>query len=365
MVANPKSNNMPLSPVDENGHRFFDVHYAPFSLEGMGWKAENQGAFYRLPPDLAPPAIHPNEITLAHYTAGLCVRFRSDSPEVFLRVKFAPDNDKNQLRSGALRGFDTYRREPGGPLLHNRTLAPERGLAEVTAECGRNRGGRLCDWLVNFPAYRGVESLEVGLLDGSVLLPPPPHRIAKPILFYGSSITQGTCASRPGNAFTSLLCRAVDAELINLGFSGNAIGEPALARAIASLDLAAFVLDYDHNAYTTDELAQTHEPFFRIVRDAHPNLPILILSMCDFRTYSLHTNKADNAAAERREVIRQTYLHARDNGDQNVYFIDGETLFGDEDVDACTADTCHPNDLGFYRMYRTVLPVLRHALHLD
>ena len=354
--------NLASRPVDENGFCFHDVHEAPFSLEGLAWKEANRGAFYRLPPDLAPPVILPSEVILAHHTAGVAARFRSDSPEVILRVRFADDTDVNQIRPGALRGFDTYRREPGGALLHNRTLAPNYGLVEVSAECGRNPDGLLCDWLIDFPAYRGVESLEIGLKDGAVLLPPTPHRVARPILFYGSSITQGACASRPGNAYTSMLARAVDAELVNLGFSGNAIGEPALARAIAELDLSAFILDYDHNAYLTSDLEKTHEPFFRIVRDAHPDLPILILSMCDFRTYSLHTRKADTAAADRREVIRRTYQHALDNGDRNVYFIDGETLFGDEDTDACTADTCHPNDLGFYRMFRRVLPVLQKAL---
>ena len=345
--------------------RFFDVHSAPFSLEGLAWKEANHGAFYRLPPDLGEPDLSANELRLARYSAGVAVRFRSNSPEIMLRARLAHNDDTTQSRPGGLRGFDTYRRLPGGPLLHNRTLAPDFAATEVLAECGRNRDGILCDWLIDLPCYRSIESLEIGLKEGSALLPPPPHRIPAPILFYGSSITQGSSATRPGNTYTAMLCRDLDAEQVNLGFSGNAIGEPILARAIASLDLSAFVLDYDHNAYLTSDLEETHEPFFRIVRDAHPDLPILILSMCDFRTYSLHTNKAETAAADRREVIRRTYQHALDNGDQNVYFIDGETLFGDDHVDACTVDTCHPNDLGFFRMYQRILPVLQKALHLE
>ena len=354
--------NLATRTADENGFRFHDVHSAPFSLEGLAWKEENKGAFYRLPPDLAPPDIHPHELVLAHHTSGVCVRFRSDSRQIIIRAKLAYNTDTNQIRPGALKGFDTYRRLPDGPLLHNRTLAPDYGTTDVCAECGRNYDGVLCEWLVNCPSYCGLESLEIGLLEGSVILPPTPHRIPEPIIFYGSSITQGACATRPGNAYTSMLCRALDAEQVNLGFSGNAIGEPALARAIASRRLSAFVLDYDHNASGPEHLAQTHEAFFRIVREAHPYIPIIILSMCDIRTFVLHTGKT--TAPERREVIRQTYLHARDNGDENVYFIDGETLFGDDDFDACSVDGCHPNDLGFYRMYRRILPVLQNAFSL-
>ena len=119
-------------------------------------------------------------------------------------------------------------------------------------------------------------------------------------------------------------------------------------------------MDYDHNAPSPEHLASTHEPFFRAVREAQPDLPIIILSMCDIRSYVLHTDKT--TAPARREIIRRTWRRAVDSGDRNVYFIDGETLFGKEMYDACTVDGCHPNDLGFYRMYKHVLPVLRKAL---
>jgi hypothetical protein len=150
-----------------------------------------------------------------------------------------------------------------------------------------------------------------------------------------------------------MLCRAVDAPQVNLGFSGCGRGEPAVAEAIAGLDLAVFVLDYDHNAPTVAHLESTHAPFFNIVRSGNPSLPIILMSRCDF-----HGSPAD---VERRDAIRRTYASAVAAGDTRVWFVDGETLFGTEDREACTVDGCHPNDLGFYRMFRTVLPVLEKA----
>ena len=212
----------------------------------------------------------------------------------------------------------------------------------------------MCSWLINFPRYGGVDALEVGIVQGSSLLPPKSHKVPKPILFYGSSITQGACASRPGNAYSSFLCRKVDAEEINLGFSGSGRGEKAVAEAIAATPMSAFIFDYDHNAANAEKLAATHEPFFKIIRKAQPDLPIIILSKCDFKDTEM-----DRA---RRRVIEETWSNARKNGDENVWFIDGELLFGRKCRDACTVDGCHPNDLGFYRMYKHVLPVLKHAL---
>lgn len=71
---------------------------------------------------------------------------------------------------------------------------------------------------------------------------------------------------------------------------------------------------------------------------------------------------AVKAGRQRRDVIRRTYENALKAGDKNVYFVDGDTLFGNSERTACTVDRCHPNDLGFERMYRAVLPTLKKAL---
>lgn len=158
---------------------------------------------------------------------------------------------------------------------------------------------------------------------GSSVSAPPPHRIAHPVLFYGSSITQGGCASRPGNCYTSLLCRALDAEQLNLGFSGSGKGEIALAEAIGRLSLSCAVLDYDYNAPDAAHLEATHGPFFQATGAGGPT--------CRSCSYPNVISGEPKAMPGRREIIRRTYDRALGAGDRFVWFLDGETLFGAEE----------------------------------
>ena len=333
---------------------YTDVKKTPFVIEGLPWFKQNKSAYYRIPKKLTEKDTNEGIIALSNHTAGACVRFRSDSPVIVIRAKLAYSSDMNHMPRAGSAGFDSYSKPDGGKQLYNKTVQPGRDQIDIEALLGVNPRKGMCDWQVNLPLYGGVDTVEIGIVKNSRLEKPTPHKVAAPVLFYGSSITQGGCASRPGNAYSSMLCRAVDAPQVNLGFSGSARGEEALAREIGKLKLAAFVYDYDHNAPSAEHLEKTHEKFFRIIRELQPELPVIMLSRCD---YADHPD-----CNRRREIVRTTYRNAVQNGDRNVYFIDGETLFGRKMRDACTVDGCHPNDLGFYRMHKHVLPVLKKIL---
>ena len=288
------------------------------------------------------------------HTAGACVRFRSASPWIAVRATLADGCDMNHMPRAGSMGLDLYR-GVGDNARHAGTAQPNPNerLLERMLSVRPEGDTETATWQVNLPLSGGLETLEIGLALGAQALPPPPHRLGR-IVFYGSSITQGGCASRPGNAYTTMVCRALDAEQVNLGFSGSARGEPAMAELIASLEgMEAFVLDYDHNAPNADHLAATHEPFFRIVREARPELPILVLSRPDIWIDS------GEDARRRREIVWTTVRHARAAGDRHVAFVDGAKLFGRTHRDDCSVDRCHPNDLGFRRMADAVLAGLR------
>ena len=359
--------NFAASQVDENGFRFVDVTEGAVELEGLPWFEENGRAFYRLPKTLTKDDVNEGALYLANHTSGVSVRFRTDSPEIMLRAKPAFCSEFGHMARTAS-SFDSFRRQPGGVYLYNSTLIPagrvelgkvEKETEDLSGLVGVSSDREVSDWIINFPLYGGVEKVELGFKADSVLLPPVPRKVKDPVLFYGSSITQGGCASRPGNNYSAMLCREVDAPQINLGFSGCGRGEKAVAEAIASLKLSAFVMDYDHNAPDAEYLEATHEKFFKTIREKQPELPVIMLSKPDFQY--VHKRDAANDAL-RREVIKRTYANAVAAGDKNVYFIDGETLFGTEHRDLCTVDRCHPNDLGFYRMFCGVLPVLKKVL---
>jgi hypothetical protein len=131
---------------------------------------------------------------------------------------------------------------------------------------------------INFPLYSEVNELYIGLMRDSLVLESAPYRIEKPIVYYGSSITQGGCASRPGNAYEALVTQALGINHINLGFSGNAKGEKEISEYICSLDMSAFVYDYDHNAPDIEHLKNTHERMFKEIRASHKDVPIIIMT---------------------------------------------------------------------------------------
>lgn len=347
--------NFKVSTVGDKEIVYFNALEAPFKLEGFAWYPQHH-RLYRLPEHFTLEHVNQGELDLARHTSGGAVRFKTNARQIALRAKLVYSSDMNHMPRTASAGFDLFC-GTGKDKFHIASAQPNRDqeILEVLLIADNDDGMK--EWMLNMPLYGGVAAIEIGVNPGALLEPPAPHRIPKPILFYGSSITQGACASRPGNAYTSMLCREVDAEQINLGFSGSARGEFPLAEAIGGLELSAFVMDYDHNAPTPEHLRGTHEKFFRIIRKKQPELPVILMSKCDIWDYK---NRKDDE--ERRRIIRATYENAAAEGDRNVYYIDGETLFGPAHRTWCTVDTCHPNDLGFFRMFEHTLPTLEKAL---
>lgn len=216
------------------------------------------------------------------------------------------------------------------------------------------KGKTLEDVTVWLPRNEIVADVEISVDDGAQMLPPTPYKYSKPILYYGSSITEGGCCESIHNGYNAIISRHLDVDYYNLGFSGNARGDMNTAEFIAGVDMSIFVYDYDHNAPTVEHLANTHEPFFKYIRERNPELPVVMM------TRPAITYSDDHKA--RREVVRRTYENAIKAGDKNVYFIDGETFFGDSDRELCTVDRIHPNDLGFARMAAVVEPVIKSIL---
>lgn len=344
--------NFQAAKVGNLDVRYYDALKAPFELEGFPWR-DPALIFNRLPASFTEKDVNAGALALSKHTAGGAVRFQTDSPYLTLQAVLAYSSDMNHMPRAGSAGFDLYS-GAGKDIQYRKTVQPNSGQKDLETLLVSGQPEQMTDWTLYLPLYGAASKVEIGVAPGAKLEKPTPHAVQKPVLFYGSSITQGGCASRPGNAYTTMLCRAVDAPQINLGFSGSGRGERAVAEAIAGLDLAAFVMDYDHNAPSLEHLKNTHAQFFNIIRVKNPGLPVIIMSRCDFR--------GSKEEQDRRTVIRQTYADAVRAGDKKFWFVDGETLFGIEDRDACTVDGTHPNDLGFYRMFRTILPTLAKAL---
>jgi hypothetical protein len=327
----------------------------PFEIRGLSNPKET-GNFYRVSETVF-PLMSEDLRYLSKCTAGGRIRFRTDSPYVIVNVELTENTFMPHMPVTGISGVDIYIGAGENCKYKQTVIPPSHQLKEYEGICYLPvNGGALIDITLNLPLYNGINNLYIGLKDGSTVEKPTPYVIDKPIVYYGSSITQGGCASRPGNSYNAIVSRWLDCDHINLGFSGNGRGEIFMAEYIAGTDMSAFVMDYDHNAPDENHLRATHEPFFKVIRANQPNVPVIFISMPNYDPKS-------PSCIERREIIRQTYTNAINDGDQNVYFIGGETMFGVKDRDACTVDGAHPNDFGFMRMAEAVYPVLKKALN--
>lgn len=330
--------------IDKEDIRFYDVRQEPFCVHGLFYE---DGKFRRLPQAVA-ESINDGVRQLHAKTSGGRVRFKTNSPYIAIHAEMSYLIKVAHAAITGSNGFDLYVRTEGQDR-HIRTFVPPFDMTngyESVIELGSSMEREIT---LYFPRSAEVNDLRIGLSETATLSKPDPYVIEKPIVYYGSSITQGACATRSGSDYISFVSRRLHADYINLGFSGSALGETAMAEYINTLDMSVFVLDYDYNAPDVEHLRKTHEPFFSIIREAHPDLPILILSRPTYRL---------NEWEEKRlEVVRATYQHALDKGDTNVYFIDGPTLMALAKTDG-TVDGCHPTDLGFFSMAQAVGDVL-------
>ena len=126
-----------------------------------------------------------------------------------------------------------------------------------------------------------------------------------------------------------------------------------MAEYIADLNMSVLVIDYDANAPTVEHLRDTHYPFYQIIRNKNPDLPIILISHSsvlygDYYCGIAVSDKWGNFT-DRKNVILDTYNRALAAGDKNIYFVDGAELFSGDEWDAVTVDGTHPNDFGFYK----------------
>lgn len=291
---------------------------------------------------------------LCDNTAGVRIRFSTDSPYIAIKAVFPSLCRFPHMPLSGSGGFDLYKETGGQQSFVGAYIPPldgENGFDGIVYT--QNPTGRNVNYILNFPTYNPVEKLYIGIKEGSRTKEPDKYINEKPVVFYGSSITQGGCASRPGNIYQNFLSRSLNMDYLCLGFSGNAKGEREIAEYMAKLQMCAFVSDYDHNAPEPEHLKRTHFALYQTVRDKNPELPYIMIT---------HPSKGINEPVNRRKIIMESYLKALDKGDKNVYFIDGDSLFAGYEFDNCTVDGCHPNDLGFYRMAQGILSIMKEIL---
>ena len=324
--------------------KFYNVLNAPFQIHGVFY---DDGKFRRLPEAVAKTVSEKVHLLHSH-TSGGRVRFKTDSPYVAIHTKMSNIFKMSNFALTGSVGFDLY--------VNNHyasSFVPPFDIQDGYESIIRFPSKELREITINFPLYSSVDELFVGVSEQSKLYDPEPYKLREPIVYYGSSITQGGCASRPGMSYQSIVSRRLNADFINLGFSGNAIAEDEIAEYISKLKMSCFVYDYDHNAPNVEHLRNTHEKMFKRIRQNNPDIPIVMMSRPKFYL----TEEEE----ERLSIIKTTYHNALENGDKNVFLIDGKKLMEIAGVEGIVDDG-HPTDFGFVSMAKAVGDVLEKIL---
>jgi len=334
---------------------WYDLRKLP--VEGRGWS--DTAAFFDRLPARAEGLVRKDVWGLSRQTAGLCARFTTSATAVHCRWKLTSTNlALPHMPATGVSGVDLYVRH-GGAWRWLATGFPKEQVNQVVLVQGLPPGEH--EFLLYLPLYNGVAELEVGVPRDAPLAPGraySPDR-AKPLVFYGTSITQGGCASRPGMVHTAILQRRLERPVINLGFSGNGRLEAEVGQLLAELDPAVYVLDCLPNLGAADVKERT-EPLVKILRQARPETPILLVEDRSYTDGFLLQGKRQRNLESRKE-LRAAFDRLQAAGVTGLHYLEGEHLLGDDNEG--TVDSSHPTDLGFVRQADAFEIVLRKILN--
>ena len=309
---------------------------ATLKLEGRGFQ-NTSTPYVRLPEKwkgVVPDAVW----NLSQSSTDINVRFVTDSDEVVVRWEVKKGyRPSPQITLNGSQGVDVYRRGASGSWEHALVGAPDVGTGMGELRVPWTPGD---ECLVYLPTRVAPSSFSIGVKKGRSLSPAKPHRLAKPIVHYGTSIVYGGRSSRPGMMFTSIMARELDVELVNLGFPGHGRMELAMADVLAEIDAALYIVDCEWNMDVKMQ-KERYEPFVRKLKELRPNTPILLCGGC-----------TEKPVPRREEVFAKGVfdkLKAEDPAKwANVDYLSGVDQL--PNTSECTTDHCHPNDYGFMYM---------------
>lgn len=329
--------------ADNDGETlWYDIR--PLGVEGQGW-SDVKAPFDRLPAK-SEKAVRPAVWSLSRHSAGMAVRFVTDATTIQARWTLTSANlAMDHMAATGVSGLDLYVKSEDGKW---RWLNVGRAKKQTNVQklaSGIPEGRR--EYLLYLPLYNGVSAVEIGIPKSNALEKAPPYPAArrKPIVFYGTSITHGACASRPGMPHPSILGRRFQRPIINLGFSGNGKMDLELGPLFGELDPAVYVLDCLPNM-NAKEVAERTEPFVRALRKARPDTPILLVEDRTYADAFLVKSKRERNLTSRVE-FQKAFERLEKAGVKNLHYLKGDHLLGDDNEG--TVDSSHPNDLGFMR----------------
>jgi hypothetical protein len=356
LVAAATAGAPAVAPQADAGVAWHDV--STWDIEGRLWADEPRSRHFDRFPAAAEATVPGPVWKLSRDSAGMVARFRTDATTIRVRITLLkPKLEMPHMPATGVSGVDLYARDANGAWRWVAATKPERQEFEAALVSGLAPGSR--EYAAYLPLYNGVESLEIGVPAGSAFEPLAAR--GKPIVFYGTSITHGACASRPGLTHVAILGRRLDRPVANLGFSGNGRMDAAVGDLLTRVDAACYVIDCLPNM-NPKLVTERCDPLVRRLRQARPDVPIVLVE--DRRLtneWIVPAKRAEHDASH--AALRAAWERLERDGVGGLFYLEGDDLLG-SDAEG-TVDASHPNDLGFMRQADAFEPVLRRALQAD
>lgn len=320
----------------------------------LGKATEATGARYDRLPDSLKNISRAPLWNLSRNSAGMAIRFRSNSTQIAVKWEVLFNNHMNHMTDVGIKGLDLYCWSGDGEWKFVNSGRPSGKTNEVTIIANMQPEER--EYMLYLPLYDGLVSLSIGVDSLSFIDQPQlesPIR-KKPIVFYGTSILQGGCASRPGMAHTNILSRRLNRECINLGFSGNAFLDLEIAQVISEVDAGVFVLDFVPNA-SVEQMQERMETFYRIIRSKHPHTPVVFIEDPIF-THTMFDQAITQEVRRKNQTLNEIFDSLKMKGEKEIYLISSKNMLGDDGE--ATVDGIHFTDLGMMRYADLVGPII-------
>ncbi len=336
--------------------QWFDA--VSLGIEGRGWPVSRLESPYDRLPASARGVVRPDVWGLSHCSTGMRVRFVSDAQQIHARWSLRDEAlSLGRMPATSKSGLDLYAKLDGRWVFAGSLAATSYPESQGIVAKGLMAGPR--EFMLYLPLFNGVDSLHIGVPEGSSVTPAPALPAQeKPIVVYGSSVVQGGCASRSGMGYVELLSRSLSLPTVNLGFSGNGMMEIEVAQLLAELDPALFVIDSLPNLQP-GQASERLEPLLRTIRTARPTTPILLIACIQYTRSWVQSHESHTHVEKNREqlAIYHKLIH---EGWTRLHHLSNEGLLGDDNL--ASVDGSHPSDLGFMRMATAIEPAVRKAL---
>jgi len=330
------------------------VYHDAAAFPLLGKATERTATRYERLPDTLENVVRQPVWNLGKCSAGLAVRFCSNSTTIAAKWDVLNDNVMNHMTPTGIKGLDLYALVDGKWRFVN--SARPQGKNNTATIIG-NMTLMEREYMLFLSLYDGVTSLQIGI-DSTATISLPRVQLPvreKPVVCYGTSILQGGCATRPGMAHTNILSRWLNRECINLGFSGNARLDYEIAEVMAGVEASLYILDFVPNA-SVQEINEKMERFFYIIRSKHPRTPVLFVEDPVF-THTLFDQKIDGEVRSKNQALHQVFDLLKKRGEKDIYLLTSEDMLGDDGE--ATVDGVHFTDLGFLRYAELLYPLIQ------